>query len=158
MNRVPLKVVQENPEPVECTDCGKCCTYLGIEIDRPKKVRYVTDILWYLYHENVYVYADGNNDWSVHFEARCRNLADDFLCKVYEQRPHICREFDNQSCEVNDHEHEALVFRDPTVFLEWLRENKSKVYKKLQKKFLPPAYRPAALPGRAKGRSRRKEA
>lgn len=158
MKRVPLQVVQENPAPLECTECGKCCTYVGIEIERPKKVRYATDILWYLYHENVYVYVDGNNDWSLHFEARCRNLADDLLCKVYEQRPHICREFDNTTCEVNDHEHEALVFRDPAVFLGWLRDNKPKVYRKLKKKFLPPAYEPAPAPGEADAAERRKEA
>ena len=91
MNRIPLKVVQETPELVECTDCGHCCTYVGIEIDRPTKVEYATDILWYLYHENVYIYVDGSNDWSVHFEARCRNLADDLLCRIYEQRPYVCR-------------------------------------------------------------------
>jgi len=158
VNRIPLQVVQESPALVECTECGKCCTYVGIEIDRPKKVRSATDILWYLYHENVYIYVDGNNDWSLHFESRCRNLADDLLCRVYEHRPHICREFDNQTCEVNDHEHEALEFRDPEVFLGWLRSNKPKVYKKLKKKFLPPAYEPAPWPARAKDSARRKEA
>ena len=155
MNRIPLTVVQENPEPVECTDCGKCCTYVGIEIDRPTRVRYVTDILWYLYHENIYIYVDGDNDWSLHFETRCRNLGDDLLCKVYEERPHICREFDNETCEVNDHDHTNLVFRDPYVFLEWLHENKPKVFKRLKKKgFLPPALDPAK-PATARGKNKK---
>jgi Fe-S-cluster containining protein len=159
VNRVPLKVVQENPEPIECTECGKCCTYVGIEIDRPTRVRYVTDILWYLYHENVYIYVDGDNDWSLHFETRCKNLDDDLLCRVYEQRPHICREFDNETCEVNDHDNTNMVFRDPTVFLAWLKESKPKVYKKLkQKGFLPPSYEPVAAARKARERKRRKEA
>ena len=156
MNRIPLKVVQETPELVECTDCGHCCTYVGIEIDRPTKVEYATDILWYLYHENVYIYVDGSNDWSVHFEARCRNLADDLLCRIYEQRPHICRDFDNTVCEINDHEHEALTLRDPAVFLDWLRENKPKVYKKLSKKYLPPALRPVKAEKDRKNKDKKK--
>ena len=153
MNRVPLPVVQETPEPVECTDCGKCCTYVGVEIERPTRVRCVSDILWYLYHENVYIYVDGSGDWSVHFEARCCNLGDDLLCRIYEQRPHICRGFDSETCEVNDHEHEALTFRQPAEFLDWLRENRKKVYKKVEERFLPPELRP--ILGKPSGKSKK---
>ena len=59
MNRVPLPVVQETPEPVECTECGKCCTYVGVEIETPKGAKDASDILWYLYHPGVYLYVDG---------------------------------------------------------------------------------------------------
>ena len=31
---IPLPVVSEQPfQPLECTECGKCCTYVAIEID-----------------------------------------------------------------------------------------------------------------------------
>ena len=153
MNRIPLPVVQETPAPVECTECGKCCTYVGVDIEAPTRARDASDVLWYLYHENVYVYVDGSGDWSVHFEARCRNLGDDLLCRIYEQRPHICRGFDSTTCEVNDHEHEALTFRHPSEFLDWLRENRSKVYKKVEKRFLPPELRLG--PGRPSGKSKK---
>ena len=99
MKRVPLPVAQETPEPVECTECGKCCTYVGVEIETPDNVKDASDILWYLYHPGVYIYIDGNDDWSVHFESRCDNLGDDLLCRIYEQRPHICRGFDSETCE-----------------------------------------------------------
>jgi Fe-S-cluster containining protein len=149
-------VVQKEPEPVECTDCGKCCTYVGVGIETPRRARYATDILWYLYHENVYVYVDGDGEWSVHFEARCRNLGDDLLCRIYEQRPHICRGFDNTTCEVNDHVHDSLTFHQPAEFLAWLRENRPKVYAKVDKRFLPPALRPEkAAPVRAGARRSR---
>ena len=147
MNRVPLPVVQETPEPVECTECGKCCTYVGVEIETPKKAKDASDILWYLYHPGVYTYIDGNKDWSVHFESRCDNLGDDLLCRIYEQRPHICRGFDNETCEVNDHGPTALTIRTPAEFLDWLRENRKKVYKQVQKRDLPPGLEPA---GRSK--------
>ena len=117
MNRIPLPVVREGAELVECTDCAKCCTYVGVGIATPNRARYATDLLWSLSHEHVYVYVDGNKEWSVHFETRCRNLGDDLLCGIYETRPHLCRNFDNKTCEVNDIDHESLTFRDPGAFL-----------------------------------------
>lgn len=157
MNRVPLPVVQETPEPVECTECGKCCTYVGVEIDAPDRAKDASDILWYLYHPNVYIYVDGNEDWSVHFESRCDNLGDDLLCRVYEQRPHICRGFDNRTCEVNDHEHTALTMHTPAEFLDWLRVNRKKVYKKIQKRYLPPDLQPAEPPRERKKQKKDKK-
>jgi len=143
-SRIPLPVRQEKPELVECTSCGQCCTYVGIGINAPSRPRYATDILWYLYHENVYVYVDGVGEWSVHFEARCRNLGEDLRCGVYLERPHICRGFDNRSCEVNDPVHDSLTFRDPREFLAWLRERKPGVYVKVADGFVPQALRPTA--------------
>ncbi len=155
MPRVPLKVIREASELVECTECAKCCTYVGVGIETPNRARYATDVLWYLYHEHVYVYVDGAGEWSVHFEARCRNLGDDLLCRIYEQRPHICRGFDNTSCEVNDHAHDSLTFNEPAEFLAWLRENRPKVYAKVAKRFLPPAYQAAPTsPGPRGARAR----
>jgi Fe-S-cluster containining protein len=155
VSRVPLPVVQETPDPVECTECGKCCTYVGVEVETPEGAKDASDILWYLYHPGVYIYIDGNEDWSVHFESRCDNLGDDLLCRIYEQRPDICRGFDNTTCEVNDHGNEATTIRTPAEFLDWLRDNEKKgfrkIYKKLQKRYLPPTLRPAdPRPGRSK--------
>jgi Fe-S-cluster containining protein len=127
---------------VECTDCGRCCTYVGVGINPPTSPRYATDVLWYLYHHGVYVYVDGEGEWSVHFEARCRNLGPDLRCGVYVDRPHICRTFDNRTCEVNDPVHDSLTFREPLEFLEWLRETKPRLYAKIEKGHVPKALRP----------------
>jgi len=112
-----------------------------VGINTPTTARYATDILWYLYHEKVYVYVDGGGEWSVHFEARCKNLGDDLLCGVYESRPHICRAFDNETCEVNDREHESLTFREPAEFLAWLKAHKPRLFAKIEKRFIPRALR-----------------
>jgi Fe-S-cluster containining protein len=154
-------MIREQPRHVECTECGRCCTYVGVEIDKPKKASEASDILWYLYHENVYIYVDGDDEWSVHFEGRCRNLGDDLLCRVYEHRPDICRSFDSDTCEVNDHEGESLTFRHPVEFLDWLQSNKPRVYRKLEKKYLPRELRRADAAGGERGgksdRKRRKD-
>ena len=63
----------------ECTECGKCCTYVSVEINAPNSVGSANDMLWYLYHENVSLYRDGGGEWSVVFETRCRNLKPDLL-------------------------------------------------------------------------------
>jgi len=146
VSRVPLRVVRPEPDPplVTCTECGRCCTYVGIGINTPTTPRYATDILWYLYHEKVYVYVDGDGEWSVHFEARCKNLGDDLLCGVYESRPHICRAFDNETCEVNDREHESLTFREPAEFLGWLKAKKPRLFARIEKRFIPPTLRDGA--------------
>jgi uncharacterized protein len=143
---LPLRVLpsagaDETPL-VPCTECGKCCTYVGIEINTPTTARYATDVLWYLYHEKTYVYVDGEGEWSVHFEARCRNLADDLLCRIYEDRPHVCRSFDNTTCEVNSDQGEARTFGDPREFLEWLKANRPRVYRTIAKKYVPKALAP----------------
>jgi Fe-S-cluster containining protein len=160
VNRIPLPVVQSKPEPVECTECGKCCTYVGVEIDEPTGAKDASDILWYLYHPGVYIYVDGNDEWSVHFESRCRNLDENLLCRVYEQRPDICRGFDPETCEVNDHENTAYTFRQPGEFLDWLRENRKKLYRKVEKRFLPPELRTEAetpTGKRKKGKKKRRK-
>lgn len=157
MNKIALPVVRETPEILECTECAKCCTYVGVGIDGPKKASDTTDILWYLYHPGVYIYVDGNDEWSVHFETRCVNLKDDLLCAIYETRPHLCRTFDNQTCEVNDHEHEALTFRDPVSFLEWLRDTKPKVFRKVEAKYLPPDLHPGPSPDAKLEKKKRKK-
>ena len=154
MSRIPLPVIQEKPQLVECTSCGQCCTYVGISINAPSRPRYATDVLWYLYHENTYVYLDGDGEWSVHFEARCRNLSPDNLCGVYLERPHICRGFDNRSCEVNQPGEDAITFRDPRAFLEWLRESKPRVYAKIEDTHVPASVRPQ--PQRAERSVRRR--
>ena len=157
MTRIPLPVLALDRPLVECTDCGRCCTYVGVGINAPTSPRYATDVLWYLYHHGVYVYVDGDGEWSVHFEARCRNLGPDLRCAVYADRPHICRTFDNRTCEVNDPAHDSLTFREPTEFLDWLRETKPRLYAKIEKGHVPKALRPReeATPRTARAARRR---
>ena len=133
---------------VPCTRCAKCCTYVGVGINAPHSLRYATDVLWYLYHENVSVQRDDQGEWTVYFETRCRNLQDDLLCGVYESRPMVCREFDNTTCEVNA-PGGGQVFSEPAQFLDWLRARRPRLYAKLARKYVPPALaRPARRPAR----------
>jgi Fe-S-cluster containining protein len=135
--RISLPVRQAAPARVECTSCARCCTYVGVGINAPTTARYATDVLWYLYHENVSVYLDSDGEWSVHFEARCRNLGDDLRCRVYERRPHVCRAFDDTSCEVNAPNDEAITFREPAQFLDWLARARPRLHARIVETHVP---------------------
>ncbi len=138
LNPIALLKPQVEKPLIECTKCGKCCTYVSIEINEPSKPKYATDALWYLYHEKVSIYIDGSGDWSVVFETRCRNLQDDLLCGIYADRPHICRAFDNTTCDVNDPEG-GRSLDSPEEFLAYLKTEYPKVYKKIEAKYMPAA-------------------
>jgi Fe-S-cluster containining protein len=157
LSRIPLRVVQDTPPLVECTSCAQCCTYVGIAIDAPSRPRWATDILWHLYHERTYIYLDGNGEWSMHFESRCRNLGADNRCTIYAERPHICRAHDNRTCEVNDRSCEATTFRDPGQFLRWLAEHKPRVYAKIADSHVPEALR-VAVPKQDRPRQAKRRA
>jgi Fe-S-cluster containining protein len=138
---IPLPMIPAAPAAlVPCTSCGKCCTYVAVGINAPTTPRTATDVLWYLYHENVSVYRDSGGEWAVMFDARCRHLQDDLLCAVYADRPHICRAFDNTGCEVNA-PGGMTIFRRPSEFLDYLKAKRPKVYRTIAKKYVPPALR-----------------
>ena len=148
---VPLRVLpaQKPDPPVHCVECGRCCTYVAVGINAPRTLRFATDVLWYLYHENVSVHLDADGDWAVVFDSRCRNLQDDLHCAVYEQRPHICRGFDETGCEVNDPDHRDKVFRAPAEFLEYMREAHPRLHARLLKQFTSPRWAAGPSPGPA---------
>lgn len=118
---------------------------MSVEINPPNSLRRVSDMLWYLYHENVALFRDGSGDWSVVFETRCRNLKDDLRCGVYEERPIICRDFDDTSCEVNDPEG-ALDIRSPEELLAFLKVKRPRLHRKLMEKYVPGSLRGQAPP------------
>jgi Fe-S-cluster containining protein len=125
---------------VVCTECGKCCTYVSVGINEPSSLRNASDILWYLYHEKVSIYRDGDGEWSVVFETRCRHLEGSLLCAVYPERPIICRDFDNTTCDVNDPEG-GLALTTPQEFLAWLKEKRPRLYRRLAERYVPAALR-----------------
>jgi hypothetical protein len=136
--RIPLPMAPSPPVP--CTSCGKCCTYVSVGINEPTNVRNASDILWYLYHDQVSVYRDGDGEWSVVFETRCRQLQGNLLCGVYDDRPSICRDFDNLTCEVNSPEG-GRTYASPEEFLVWLKRTRPRVYRKLSERYVPAALR-----------------
>jgi Fe-S-cluster containining protein len=149
--KVHLPVVAAR-NPVGCLTCGLCCTYIAVAIDGPISAKAATEILWHLYHDGISVYRDGDDEWMVQFESRCRHLLPDNKCAIYEQRPHICREYSEESCEVNA-EGEGVTFYAPDEFLAYLEKKNKRIYKKIMDTHVPDR----ALLGRAAGPVRNHE-
>lgn len=138
----PPRVRRPGEAPIACLDCGHCCTYLAVGINAPRTPRYATDVLWYLYHEDVSVHRDVTGEWAVVFQTRCRNLGAGSKCSVYLLRPHICRAFDNDGCEVNSPDTRDRVFTTPREFLEFLRGWQPRTYLTLRKRYIPEEHLP----------------
>jgi Fe-S-cluster containining protein len=134
--RRALPVIAAKREQVPCLSCGLCCGYIAVEIESPNTVSGATEILWYLYHQNISIYFD-DGEWMVQFETRCQHLMDDHRCGIYEQRPKICRDFDETSCEVNADE-VGQSFYNAGEFLEWLAQNHKRVYSIVKRQYMPP--------------------
>lgn len=122
---------------VECSRCAQCCTYVAVEIDEPTTLRTATTILWFLYHDKVSVIRERRHRWTVQFETRCRNLGDDLLCGIYPFRPHLCREYEREDCEVNGRGR-SRTFRAPGEFLEYMKKEHPRIYRRLERGFVDP--------------------
>jgi Fe-S-cluster containining protein len=135
--------------PVPCLDCGLCCSYVALEIDGPTTLRAATDILWYLYHQNICIYVE-SDEWMVQIETRCQHYHDDHKCGIYETRPQICRDYDETSCEINA-EDVGTVFYNTGEYLDYLRQHHKRMHTLIQKRYMPPA---DTLQGKSVGRKR----
>jgi Fe-S-cluster containining protein len=144
-NRLPLYTESRQPSDVaaaprsaaNCTACGLCCTYVAIEVDQPTTVKRATQLLWYIYHGGVSLYVN-EDEWMVQFETTCQYLQPDYRCGIYHTRPHICREFSEQDCEVNTGD-DGLTFYTATQFMAHLQQTRPRVHAMVAKGFAPPA-------------------
>lgn len=115
--------------------CGHCCTYVAIEVETPTTVRRATELLWYLYHDNMSLY-ESDDEWMVQLETRCRHLGPTLRCGIYENRPHICRGYSEAQCEVNSAD-EGRTFYTPEQLLAHLQATRPRLYAKLAKGYMP---------------------
>jgi Fe-S-cluster containining protein len=111
----------------ECQKChGKCCRYFAQPIETPEDWDDFDDIRWYLCH-----------DWYLNVENKCRYLSEeDYRCQNYELRPHICRKYDTDGCDLtgDDYGYE-LHFLDDKSMEEYMKiKFGAKVFEKLEPK------------------------
>ena len=109
-----------------CAGCpALCCRYISLEIDKPTTKKDWDNILWYLYHENVIIYVDQENDWMIEFQTKCKNLGTDNKCMIYSTRPQICRDFKAEDCEFhNEGSPYKLIFKNSEELTQYLEKNK----------------------------------
>lgn len=104
-----MKKEQQNMIPVEMTPetkCGfcpgsKCCTYITQAIETPRTKYDFEHMLWQISHENIHIYQD-DDGWYLMVRTPCLHLQADGGCGIYERRPQICRDHDNDYCELDE--------------------------------------------------------
>ena len=126
-----------------CHDCtAKCCKYFALQIDKPTTPKQHDHIRWYLLHEHIAVWAQGD-DWFLEVRTPCRHLLPDNRCEIYHTRPQICREHgwpeagveDDHPCEYFSGEGGYdLHFETAEAFSAWSRVELQRREKRLAKR------------------------
>ncbi|HUU83987.1 MAG TPA: YkgJ family cysteine cluster protein [Phycisphaerae bacterium] len=84
---------------IHCEHCtGHCCRYVALPLEKPQTARDFDDIRWYLMHQGMTIFVE-EGDWYIQFATTCKNLNPDNLCRIYETRPRICREYKSGECD-----------------------------------------------------------
>lgn len=109
-----------------CHQCDECCRYVAVEIDRPKTKTDYDHLIWQLLHDNVNVYVDWENDWYVEFITPCSALDKKTkLCRIYNNRPKICRDFHQNDCLKYNHDPvEKFYFKTADDLKKYLKKRK----------------------------------
>lgn len=107
-----------------CEQCkALCCQYFCFEIDEPDTYGEYEDIRWYLCHDGVSVHIEENGDWYIQIENRCNKLDSKNRCTIYENRPLICRTYDNDNCEASGEDYGYIEeFTTPEQLDEYARK------------------------------------
>ena len=112
------------PPENKCSRCmpSKCCTYITEPLDTPRSKADFDQLLWQVSHQGVEVYKDSSG-WYLLVTGRCEHLQPDGACGIYEARPQICRDYDNDWCELDAPAHDGFLlhFRDYHELLEYCR-------------------------------------
>lgn len=87
----------------KCSQCTSsiCCTYFTQSIDTPRSREDFDLLLWKISHQNVEIYKD-EDGWQLQVNNPCMHLKPDGACGIYEDRPKICRDYDNDWCEYDE--------------------------------------------------------
>lgn len=90
------------PGEILCMHCpAKCCRYFALPIETPTSWKDFEYIRWYLLHDRATVFTE-DDVWYLLVHTRCKHLGDDNLCRQYETRPQICRDYTTKKCEYED--------------------------------------------------------
>ncbi len=80
-------------------------------MDKPETIEDWDLIRWMVAHEKIAVYVDDEDDWLVEVKTNCKYINSDNTCKIYNERPLICKEHPTENCVKNaEEEGEKLRF------------------------------------------------
>ncbi len=102
-----------------CDYCtGKCCRYFSLPIDTPTTWDDFDSIRWYLAHGQTLVYVV-KQQWYLLVKTKCQYLLPDNRCKIYFNRPKICRDYTTDECEYEEDWSFDKAFETPEQIWEY---------------------------------------
>ena len=110
-----------------CTiDCGaRCCRYITVTVPAPRGRNDWDEVRWWLAHGGMMVTKD-EDGWMLHVESRCRHLAEDNSCLIYEDRMIACAEYDAENCEFTGDVPYDVCLRTESDLADYLERRKLK--------------------------------
>lgn len=114
---------KKKPVTTACRKCtGMCCRYYALQLDTPTDWDEFDDIRWYLSHENTTIFVE-EGKWYLNVLNKCKYLSeDDYRCLNYDLRPHICRKYDTDGCDLTGHGYEyEMQFQNDKQMEEYMR-------------------------------------
>ena len=114
-----LKRADLAPGDCLCNHCsGKCCKYFTLPIDGPTSWDDYDEVGRYLDHGLTLVYVE-KGTWYLVVMTRCGYLMQDNRCRVYLDRPKICRDYTTTECEYDEDWVFDKVFESAAQLLEY---------------------------------------
>ncbi|MBL3526701.1 MAG: YkgJ family cysteine cluster protein [gamma proteobacterium endosymbiont of Lamellibrachia anaximandri] len=110
----------------KCGRCAntKCCTYITEALGvAPRAKSDFEHLLWQVSHQGVEIYKD-EDGWFLIFQGRCEHIQPGGGCSIYDERPQICRDYDNDWCELDASAEEGfeLYFRNYAELLSYCKK------------------------------------
>ena len=109
----------------KCEKCdAPCCRDVAIPFTRPKNKTEVENLKWYLHFDAVRIFIKSHR-WYYTIKGKCIYLSNKNLCKIYDQRPKICRDHQAESCEITGKWYDEM-FSYPEELAEFLNKKAKK--------------------------------
>lgn len=110
----------------KCSHCtgSKCCTYITEALGAaPRSKAEFQHLLWQVSHEGVSIYKDSDG-WFLMVDTKCTHLQPGGNCAIYQERPQICRDYDNDWCEYDQPAEEGfqLFFQNYEELLRYCKK------------------------------------
>lgn len=108
----------------KCSRCigSTCCTYTTEALSTPTSKADFDHMLWQVSHAGVEIYKDSDG-WYLLIRGSCEHLQPGGGCGIYDIRPQVCRDYDNDWCEFDEPAEKHFVhhFRDHAALLSYCR-------------------------------------
>ena len=91
------------PSDNKCSRCtgSTCCTYTTEALGTPRSKADFDHMLWQISHHGVEIYKDSDG-WYLLIRGSCEHLQPNGDCGIYEPRPQVCRDYNNDWCEYDE--------------------------------------------------------